>query len=297
MKLPYFPGCALKVAAKNFEDTAIATAKVLGIDLIELSKWNCCGTVFSLVDDNLMRQIAPIRNLIRVEEMNRDGILDDEYRLVTLCSICYNTLKRAHALVTNDLDKLQKLRAIMDREKEYAGKVEIIHYLELLRELGYEKITAKVTKPLKGMKVSPYYGCLLLRPTACSVDNPEHPTILERLFEALDLEVINNPYRAQCCGSYHTVESKDLVQTLTYKTISSAEMNGAEAIALSCPLCAFNLDHRQEGIPKLHRDFKKLPVFYFPQLMALAFGLGEGSCGFDLHHVDPKPLLRQKDLL
>jgi heterodisulfide reductase subunit B len=297
MQLPYFPGCALKTTAKHFEVSALATASELGIELIELARWNCCGTVYSLVNDNLMDRIAPVRNLIRVQEMNIQSSLEDEHRLVTFCSICYNTLKRANTLVKKDTEKREKLNVIMDREKEYSGKVKIIHYLELLRELGYDKIVETVKKPLEGLKISPYYGCLLLRPKDFAIDNLEHPTIFEELLEALDIEVVNNPYKMQCCGSYHTVENKQLIIELTYKILSYAVMNEAEAIALSCPLCAFNLDQRQEDVQKMFRDFKKIPVFYFPQLIALAFGLSEEIGGFHSHHVDPRPLLRKKNLL
>jgi heterodisulfide reductase subunit B len=294
MKLPYFPGCALKTTAKNFETSALATAKELGIELIELLRWNCCGAVYSLTNDDLMHQIAPVRNLVRVQEMNEQGILEDEYRLVTLCAMCYNTLKRTNILVKNDPEKLEKINTAMDREKEYLGGVKVIHYLELLRDIGFKEISEKVKRPLKGLKVSPYYGCLLLRPKEVCIDSSEHPTIFEELLSALDANVIDNPYKMQCCGSYQTVKRKDIVVELVYKNLAYATMNGAEAIALSCPLCAFNLDQRQEEVQKVHRDFDKVPVFYFTQLMAVAFGLDEETCGFDLNRVDPRPLIKQK---
>lgn len=296
MKLPYFPGCALKTTAQNFELSAIATTKELGIDLIELPRWNCCGTVYSLVNNNLMHRIAPLRNLIRVQEMNKLGIVEDEYRLVTLCSICYNTLKRTNSFVKNDDENLQKLNDVMDREEEYKGQVKIVHFLELLKEIGFEKVGEKVRRPLKGIRIAPYYGCLLLRPKKFAIDNPENPRIFEELLEALDVEVIANPYKMQCCGSYQTVTRKNLVVELVYKNLSYAARNGAEAIALSCPLCAFNLDQRQEELQKSYSHFNKMPVFYFTQLMAIALGLSESQCGFELHYVNPKKLLYEKKI-
>jgi heterodisulfide reductase subunit B len=293
MKLPYFPGCTLKTTARNFETSALEVAQELGIELVELPRWNCCGTVRSLTNDDLIHQIAAIRNLVRVQEMNRKGILRNEYRLVTLCGICFNTLKAASVLAKNDSEKLKKINTAMDEEEEYLGGVEVIHYWELMREIGFEKISEKIKKPLRGLKVSPYYGCLLVRPREFSIDKVETPKILEEILSALDVEVIDNPYKLQCCGSYHTVGRKDLVAELAYKILSYAEMSGADAVALSCPLCAFNLDQRQEEVQKTHRNFKKIPVFYFSQLMAVAFGLDEKICGFELNHVDPKPLLEK----
>lgn len=292
MKLPFFPGCALKIAGKNFELSTMATAKELGLELIELPRWNCCGTVYSLTNDDLIHQIAPVRNFIRVQEMNENKILDD-YRLVTACSMCYNTLKRVNLLVKKDAEKLKKINTAMDMEKNYLGGVRVIHYLELLKEIGFEKIVERVKKPLGSLKISPYYGCLLLRPKEVSIDNFERPTILEELLSALDVDVIENPYKMRCCGSYQTVHMKDVVARLAFDILSYAAMEGADAITVSCPLCAFNLDNRQVEVKALHHDFNEIPVFYFTQLMALAFGLDKEICGFDLNHVDPKPLLNK----
>ena len=297
MRVPYFPGCAVKTTAVGFEDSALAVAKELDIELVELPRWNCCGTVHSLTNDDLMHQIAPIRNFVRVQEMNEKGSLEDEYRLVTLCSICYNTLKRSNIVVKNDREKLKTINDAMDREEEYLGKVKIIHFLELLRDVGFEKVAQRVRNPLAGLKVSPYYGCLLLRPKVISIDNLEQPQVLENLLSVLDADVIDNPYKTQCCGSYHTVHRKDLVVELTYKILSYAVKSGAEVMALSCPLCAFNLDQRQEDIQKKYRDFKKIPVLYLSQLIAIAFKLDEPIFDFTQNQVDPRPLLKEKGLI
>ncbi len=298
MKLPYYPGCTLKTKAKNFEDSAIAVAKELGIDFIELPRWNCCGVVASLVSDDLMRLLAPIRNLIRVQEMNKSGLIKDEYRLVTLCAMCFNTLKRANLRVKENPDDLKKINDFMDREEEcYNGSVEVVHFLEILRDTGFENVCKKVKKPLKNLKIAPYYGCLLLRPKEVGIDDPEAPTIQEELLKALGAEVIDNPYKKVCCGSYQTVHNKYAVASLSYDILTHARQGGADAIITSCPLCAFNLDNRQKEIIENHPDFTEIPVFYFTQIMAIAFGLEEDVCGFDLNWVDPKPLLRERELL
>jgi len=297
MKIPYYPGCTLKTTAKNFEDSGLAAAKALGIELIELPRWNCCGTVFSLTADDLIHHVAPIRNLIRVQEMNKSGYVKDEYRLIVLCSMCYNTLKRANLRVKENPDDLEKINNLMYREEDYKGNVEIVHFLTLLEDMGFEKVREKVKNPLKGLKIAPYYGCMLLRPKEVGIDDPEDPTIQAKLLSALGAEVIDNPYKKVCCGSYQTVKDKYVVSDLAYDILTHAQKEGAEAITTSCPLCAFNLDNRQKEVSERHPDFKQIPVFYFTQLMAVAFGLDEECCRFDLNYIDPVPLLKGKDLV
>jgi heterodisulfide reductase subunit B len=297
VRVPYYPGCTMKTTARNFEESAIASAKVLGIELVELPKWNCCGTVFSLAADDLIHHVAPIRNLIRVQEMNKSGIIEGEDRLITFCSMCFNTLKSANLLVKSNPEHLKTINDFMYLEEDYDGHVEVVHFLKMLKDMGFEKIANKVTNPLKGLKVAPYYGCMMLRPRSIGIDDPEDPTIQKDLLTALGAKAIDNPYKKVCCGSYQTVENKYVVAELAYEILAHAQREGAEAITTSCPLCAFNLDNRQNDFKKKHPEFKRIPVFYFTQLMALAFGLEDRFCGFDLNFVDPRPLLKRKNLL
>jgi len=292
MKISYFPGCTLKTMAKNFEDSALASLSFLGIDMVELPRWNCCGTVYSLTSDDLIHQVAPIRNLIRVKEAR-------DTRVVALCSMCYHTLKRANKLVKEDKEKLDKLNNLMYREDvKYNGEVEVLHLLEILKnEVGFDQVSKKVKMPLKGLKVAPYYGCLLLRPAEVGFDDPESPTILKDLLESVGAEAIDYPYETECCGSYNTVVNVNLVVERAHDILSLAISQKAEAIVLSCPLCGFNLDHRQKEIKEKFSDFKSIPVFYFTQLLALSLGLEEKVCRFELNFIDPRPLLKSKHLI
>jgi heterodisulfide reductase subunit B len=296
-RLPYYPGCTLKTTADNFEVSALASAEALGIELVELPRWNCCGTVFSLTDDDLIHHVAPVRNLIRVQEMNRNGGVKGENRLVTLCSMCFNTLKRANLLVKENPDDLKTINDFMYLEDDYEGNVEVIHFLELLRDLGPGAIAQRVSRPLDGLRVAPYYGCMMLRPKEIGIDDPEEPSIQKDILAALGAEVVYNHYMRLCCGSYQTMHEKQAVASLVYDIISHARADGAEAISTSCPLCAFNLESRQKEIKETYPDFEEFPVFYFTQLMALAFGLEPRSCGFDRNHASALRLLEGKQLL
>ena len=289
MKIPYYPGCTLKTTAKNFEDSALASLKELGIELAELPRWNCCGTVYSLASDDLMHQLAPIRNLIRVKEQG-------EKRVVTLCSMCYNTLKQANLRIKESEEDRNKINDFMyEEETKYEGDVEVFHALQILRdEIGFEKIKAAVKKPLKGLKIAPYYGCLLLRPDSVKIDDPENPSIFDNLIESLGAEALDFPYKNECCGAYQTVSKKELVVERTRTIVSYAKNMGADLIITSCPLCEFNLDSRQKEVKEKYPDFEEIPVLYFTQLMVIAFGLNKKYRRFDLNYINPEPLLKEK---
>ena len=305
-KIPFYPGCAVQTSARNYLISGSAVAKKLGMELVELPKWNCCGVFPYLATDDIMRHLAPIRNLIHVQELDKNGFTQKENRIVTLCSMCFHTLKESNQFL-KDKEKMENINNFLQREKEivggikqgYKGEIEVLNFLEILRDtVGYTKIKEEVQKPLKNLKVSPYYGCLILRPREIGIDDPENPTILENILEAMGADLVDNPNRTECCGGYHTVNRKDLVAKLTYDNLIYPIRNGADVIVTCCPLCTFNLDYRQEESRKIHRDLKEIPVLYYTQLMAIAFGLDRKFFGIDpgLHNVDPKPILKTKNL-
>jgi heterodisulfide reductase subunit B len=217
------------------DSTARTVMKHLGIELVELSRWTCCGTFFGLAEDNLTSQIAPIRNMIRTRE---DGFNE----VVTICSMCFNTLKRANLLFKRDKEKADRLNAFMYEEENYKGDIEVKHLLELLaKEVDLESLRKKIAKPLSGLKIAPYYGCTLLRPDEVAIDeNPEKPVILSDLIYSLGAEAVEDPYMTECCGSYLTVKDKHLVADRTNKIIGSMSRKDVDLIMVSCPLCQFN---------------------------------------------------------
>lgn len=293
MKLSYYPGCTLKNHAKNFEDSALCSLKTLGIEVKELSRWNCCGTVFSMATDDLIHHLAPIRNLIRVKEAKTDD------NVVTLCAMCYNTLKRANQRVQNDSESLEIINDLMYREEvKYQGDVKVYHMLELLRdEITFPELTGKVTKPLKNLKVANYYGCYLVRPKEVGLDDLENPVIMDDLVTALGGESVDFPHKTECCGAYKTVDNPEIIAERTRQILTSAVRQGADVVAVSCPLCAFNLDHRQKQTLKIYPDFKSIPIMYFTQLLAIALGCDQESLKLNLHFIDPAPILKEKGLM
>jgi heterodisulfide reductase subunit B len=292
MKISYFPGCTLKANAKNFEDSTLCALKKLGLEVEELRRWNCCGTVYSLAADDIIHHVAPVRNLIFSKEAKADA-------LVTLCAMCYNTLKRANDRFKKNAEDRDIINRFMDAEGlAYEGDVKVLHLLEILRDvIKFENLAQKVVRPLKDLNVASYYGCLLVRPKEIGLDNVENPQVLENLMSALGAQPVDFPHKTECCGAYQTVDNPQIVAERTYQILTSARVRGADVVAVSCPLCAFNLDNRQKETVDLYSDFKKMPILYFSQLLGIALGCPVEALRFDLHDVDPKPVLKRKGLI
>ena len=291
MSLAYYPGCTLKTKARNLEEPAVASMEALGFKLDEVPRWNCCGAVYSLADDDLIHQVAPVRNLIRVKKQGKA-------KLVTLCAFCLNTLKRANLLMKEDAEKRDTLNSFIDEGIDYSGEVEVVHLLEVLRDdIGWEALSQKVKLPLRELKAAPYYGCTLLRPREVAIDDVENPIILGGFLKALGASPVDFPESTRCCGSYQIIGSPDDIAEYTRVIIDSALRQGAEALVLTCPLCDYNLGQGQQELLKKHSEFKGIPLVYFTQLLALALGLGPQVCHFELNHGSPESLLREKNLL
>ncbi|MBN1900722.1 CoB--CoM heterodisulfide reductase iron-sulfur subunit B family protein [Candidatus Sumerlaeota bacterium] len=270
MEISYYPGCTLKVDARNFEESAIDSFRELGVVLVELARWNCCGTVFSFTTDNVMYHLAPVRNLLRVREAGKEQVL-------TLCSMCFNTLKRAAELFNKDAEKRDKILNIM-KDKEplaYDGKTRVIHGIELIRdEIGFDVLKKKTGENLKGLRLAPYYGCMLLRPDGVGIDNPENPRAFQDLINAMGADAVSFPFQSECCGAYQTVEHPEAVVERARIIINSARKAGADALVVSCPLCAYNLDQGQMDVKSIDSSFETFPVLYFTECLYASLGLG-----------------------
>ncbi len=291
MKVSYYPGCTLKTRAKNLEVSALAALKALDIEVDELQRWNCCGAVYSLADDDLIHIVAPVRDLIRVKQAGHDTVM-------TLCSMCYNTLARANELMKHDQEKAKTINDFMDEEPDYTGDVNVVHLLDYLRdEMGWDALKAKVTNPLNGLKVAPYYGCTLLRPKDVAIDNPDNPTVLHQFLEAIGCEVVDFPEASVCCGTYQILGNPEAALSLSHGILSSAAKRGAEALALACPLCDYNLGKKQDVMLAQHADMTEVPVYYFSQLLALALGVGGDDLQLQLNRQSSTELLKGKNLL
>jgi len=289
MKVSYYPGCTLKSKAKNLEDSAVASLAALGVECQELTRWNCCGAVHSLADDDLIHHVAAVRDLVRAMEQGNG-------KVVTLCSMCYNTLARANLIMKNDPVKRKTINDFMSEEKDYNGEVEVLHALTFLRdEIGWDKIRQSVKKPLTGLKVAGYYGCTLVRPRNVAIEPANEMKLMKEFLEALGATPVRFPHETTCCGSYQIVANPDAALDVAGMVVDSAAMSGAEAMVLSCPLCEYNLGKKQGELQEKGKISRRVPVFYFTQLLAVALGLGQEVCRFELGEAASVDLLKTRN--
>jgi len=291
MTIGYYPGCTLKSKAKNLEDSALASLKALGVEAVELPRWNCCGAVFSLSDDDLIHHVAPVRDLIRAKDAGHE-------RLITLCSMCYNTLARANLLMQQDEEKRKTLNLFMEEESDYAGEVQVQHYLDFLRtEVGWDRLASRVVKPLTGLRVAGYYGCTLLRPREVAIEAPDTPTMFNDFLRALGAEAVDFDESTACCSSYQILGSESAALEASARVLRGASVSKVEALATSCPVCEYNLGRRQLDVRTRFNEVNEIPTFYFTQLLAVALGLPLSDLGLKLNEKSSEALLRSRNLI
>jgi heterodisulfide reductase subunit B len=261
----------------------------VGLELVELPEWNCCGATFPLIVDNMLELAAPAHVLVAARDAEVNGNI-----VTTACTTCYNVIKRTNHFIREHEEERERIEAFI--EAEYAGEVEVKDILHLLRDdVGFETVREKVEKPLKDLKVAAYYGCMVLRPPdEVAYDDPDHPQSLDDLMAALGASPVDFPHKNECCGAYLAVKDTDITREMVYTILKSAQMAGAEAVVTNCPLCQFNLDKQQAEIRKNYVGYQPIPVFYFSQLMGLALGLDASDYGWERHYIDARPLLHER---
>ncbi len=261
MVYSYYPGCTLKSKAVDLDMGARKAAEALGITMVEIPEWQCCGGVYPMAKDEVATKLSSVRALEYAKEQGQD--------LLTLCSACHHVLKRVNNDMANDAEIRDKVNRYMALEEPYAGETKVIHYLEMLRDVvGFDKIKEAVKNPLTDRKIGAFYGCLLLRPSkTMQFDNPENPSIIEDFITALGATPVKYPLRNECCGGYITMENKDLAKAKVANIVNSAKDAGCDALITACPLCMYNLTQ--------NNDAADLPVYYFTELLCEALGIGK----------------------
>jgi heterodisulfide reductase subunit B len=284
ISVSYYPGCSLDGTAREYNESAEAICKTLGVDLKELDDWSCCGSSSAHATSELLAVALPARNL---EIADRAGL-----DLVVPCAACYQRLKAAEKemLAGKDIEGITS---------KYTGNISIKHLADFIWEdVGEKAIGSKVKKPLKGLKAVCYYGCLTTRPPRITdARRPEDPQAMDRVMKVLGADVMGWSYKTDCCGGNLILTRPDIARKLVQKLLDMAEEAGAECIVTGCPMCFSNLDSRQKEISKRIGKEYRTPIFYFSELMGLALGDPSAPKWLRRHMVDPRPLLRQKGLI
>ena len=284
MKASFFPGCSLEGTAREYGESIDAVSCLLGIKFEELPGWTCCGASAAHCINEFLSVTLPARNLLLAEKLNHD--------LVTPCAACFNRLKAAEKALTKESKKI-------DASTPFRGAIKILHLLEFFsREDLIKMIKKQIKRPLSNLKVVSYYGCLIVRPPQITdAKNWEDPQALDNLISLMGGETIFWPYKTECCGGSLLLTNLDIVRRLIGRILDMAREAEADCIVTACPLCQANLDTRQEEIGKAKGIKYDLPIFYFTELLGLAFALKDTRKWFRRHLVDPVPLLKEKKLM
>ena len=273
MKYAYYPGCSAESTARDMHQSTLAVADALDIELVEPKGWTCCGATAAHQTDRVLAASLSVANLVKVKNMGMD--------MVANCAACYNRMKMAnHEVVQNDDIRKSVADAV---GIDYDGSVNVRHFIEILmQDIGLDKIKESVKNSMDGLKVACYYGCLLVRPfEVTKFDDPENPTSLDRMVEAMGAESLEWSHKLECCGGGLSMSRTDVVVKLTDSILSMAKAAGADCIAVSCPMCQINLDLRQQDIEKTLSKKYDMPILYMTQLLGLCLDIAPAKLGLD----------------
>jgi len=291
MKYTYYPGCSLERNAAAYHQSTTAVAPPLGMDFQEIDDWNCCGATEFIAVDKMTAYALTARNLALAAKQNDNG----RTTLVAPCSACFLNLSKCDSYMSKDAPLTTKINDALDAGglQYEPGTVTSKHLLDVIvNDVGYETVAAQVEKPLYGLKLAPYYGCLLTRPSfQGAYDDPEYPTTLDKLLRVLGAEVVDYPVKAQCCGGHMTQISEEIAMRMIRILLKNAIDNGADAIVATCPMCQLNLDAYQHNVNSYFGTNYQIPIIYFTQLMGVAFGMDADDLGFGQEFVSAKPAL------
>lgn len=282
MKYAYFPGCSLKGLGRAYEESLLPVMRSLGVELIELDDWNCCGATAYMSVDERQAAVLAARNLALAEKTG-------SVNLLTPCSACYLVLNKAmHNMAEFPEIRYSVEHALNSAHLSFSGKTTVRHPLDILiHDVGLDVIKEKVVRPLRGLKVAPYYGCQVVRPYA-TFDDAWNPTTMDRLLATLGAEVIHYPLKTKCCGGSLTGTVPEAGLRLTYILLKEAVRRGADVVATICPLCQFNLDAYHDQIVRRWGP-ARIATVYFTQLMGLAFGMSTEQLGLNRNFVPMQP--------
>jgi len=280
VKFSYYPGCCYHTSAKEYDISSRVVCDKLGIELTDIPDWNCCGSTAAHSTSQLLALSLAARNLSLAEMSGLD--------IVASCAACYQRLAMTNYRLNNDTQLLEQVNEIIDRP--YQKKINVRSMLEVIYEST--NLAPNIVKPLKGLKVAAYYGCLLVRPSSIQIDDPENPQMMDVLMEKTGARTVEWGFKTECCGASLAISNEDIVLDLVLDIIEAAREAGANCIVTACPLCHFNLDLRQAKLNKLYETNFEIPVFYFTQLIGLSLGFKPEDLSLGTHFIDPLKLFK-----
>jgi heterodisulfide reductase subunit B len=277
----------ITVKYPQMEAAVRKTVKNLGIEFVDLDGFSCCpDPIFFKATDKLTWITIAARNICIAEEAGLD--------LVTMCSGCTATLSEANFHLSHEPELKEKVNRRLKRiGKEYKGTISVRHIVTVLRDdLGIDRVRESVKKPLKDVKVGIHYGCHLLKPSEIMrVDDPDYPTILEKLFAAIGAKTVHHEKQALCCGK--ACMSESIPEKMTYDVLTSLKKSGADLMGLICPTCFDEFDLGQIKLSRKLNEDLTIPILYYFQLLGLAQGLSPQEMGLHLHKTKADDIIKK----
>lgn len=287
-----YPGCSMEGSAKAYGDSLRAIKGVLGMELHEIDDWNCCGAT-EYLSINLIPAYSLIARNLAIASQQANGT----HTVVAPCSACYLNLSKADYYMAERPALGEKVNeALAAGGLHYdPGSLDIRHLLEvLIYDVGLDTIKSKVVRPLTGLRIAPYLGCMVPRPDYYHRwSDHEHPTELDELLKALGAEVIDFPLKTTCCGGHMTQIGPETAYELIRRLVASADNYQADIMTTVCPMCQMNLDAYQAETNRFFGTNYQMPIVFFTQLMGLAFGLEAKDLGFGMEIVSAKKALQR----
>ncbi len=287
MNYAYYPGCSALGSSADYELSTRAVCESLGITLDQIDDWSCCGSTPAHAVSTELSAALSARNLSLAAKTAGEG------GLLTPCPSCLSNLRLAAHRMEDPVFRAGVDELLDEPSGAFPPTRSVMQML--LEDFGLEAIKRRTARLLLGVRLVPYYGCLMSRPAeVMNFGDPENPTGMEDLLRACGADmVVDFPAKTECCGASHGIPSQKMTARLSGKILALAEDHGADAIVVACPLCQMNLDLRQEQAAKaVGRNFK-IPVLYFTQIMGLAFGCSPARLGLDKLCVSPDALLEK----
>ncbi len=300
-RVAYYPGCALEGTGHAYNRSTKEVGKALGLDLVELKNWNCCGAMEVKNIDPKIQTYLSARNLNISDEMGFDKVMAP-------CNGCYHNLKKAEYDLAKDPESAEvneRLSAKAGHKAYKPGKVETIHALDWIkRAMSEEELAKRVKNSLKGMKVANYYGCMYTRPRHIfpekdkgpGSESTAKPHFMDDILATAGAENVDFPLKTACCGGAHSLSDSDISTKLVLNILTTAEACGAEVIATECPTCHSGLEMHQVRAEKVLGRKTNVKILYFTQLLGMALGLSASKVGVQENFSDPRELLREKGL-
>lgn len=280
----YYPGCSLESLAVSYNLSAIEAARELGLELVELDDWNCCGATSYFHIDELFAHTLVARNIAIAEKEGLD--------FVAPCSGCFKNAYFTNEHLKEDPDLADHINyALAADDLSLNGSTKVRHLLDVfIEDVGYEGIKEKVTTPLDGLRVAPYYGCQLVRPRK-NGEEIENPQFFEKLISAIGADPVDYSSKMRCCGGSLIVTNRKAALDMVYRLLLDASNRETDVIATICPMCNVNLEVYQKQVNREYNTNFAIPAMYFTQLIGLALGVSPDSLGIGKELVSMAPSL------